>query len=242
MNVMGFDQQDLPKHRLIANLTDDDRDKLAKYLEKVFVLPREVIYWTGRPIDHVYFPLSAVFSLVGTTKEGDTVEIGQVGDEGIVGVSATLGALQGDGHTTTKTSVQIPGTALRLKAKVFDEEMDRNHSLNRCVRRYLGVLYDQLILAVTCNRHHSLEQRCARWLLAAQDRSQADEVPITQEHLADMLGVRRQSAEQTLAALRDKEMIATSRGILAIEQRKKLEAVACECYHIIKHRLDTFLA
>ena len=117
MNVMGFDQQDLPKHRLIANLTDDDRDKLAKYLEKVFVLPREVIYWTGRPIDHVYFPLSAVFSLVGTTKEGDTVEIGQVGDEGIVGVSATLGALQGDGHTTTKRPFKFLAPLCALKPK-----------------------------------------------------------------------------------------------------------------------------
>lgn len=241
MNVMELEPEDPSKHRLIANLTDQDRGQLVQYLEKVFVLPREVIYWPSRPIEHVYFPLSAVFSLVGTTKEGDTVEIGQVGDEGIVGIAVTL-AVQGEGHSTTKTAVQVPGTALRMKGKVFDEEMGRNHSLNRCVRRYLGVLFDQLILAVTCNRHHSLEQRCARWLLAAQDRSQADEVPITQEHLADMLGVRRQSAEQTIAALRDKEMIATSRGILTIEQRKALEAVACECYRIMKHRLDTFLA
>ena len=241
MNVMDLEPEDPSKHRLIANLTDQDRGQLVQYLEKVFVLPREVIYWPSRPIEHVYFPLSAVFSLVGTTKEGDTVEIGQVGDEGIVGIAVTL-AVQGEGHSTTKTAVQVPGTALRMKGKVFDEEMGRNHSLNRCVRRYLGVLFDQLILAVTCNRHHSLEQRCARWLLAAQDRSQADEVPITQEHLADMLGVRRQSAEQTIAALRDKEMIATSRGILTIEQRKALEAVACECYRIMKHRLDTFLA
>jgi CRP-like cAMP-binding protein len=241
MNVIDLEPEDPSKHRLIANLTDQDRGQLVQYLEKVFVLPREVIYWPSRPIEHVYFPLSAVFSLVGTTKEGDTVEIGQVGDEGIVGIAVTL-AFQGEGHSTTKTAVQVPGTALRMKGKVFDEEMGRNHSLNRCVRRYLGVLFDQLILAVTCNRHHSLEQRCARWLLAAQDRSQADEVPITQEHLADMLGVRRQSAEQTIAALRDKEMIATSRGILTIEQRKALEAVACECYRIMKHRLDTFLA
>lgn len=241
MNVMELEPDDPSKHRLIANLTDQDRAQLVQYLEKVFVLPREVIYWPSRPIEHVYFPLSAVFSLVGTTKEGDTVEIGQVGDEGIVGIAATL-AFQGEGHSTTKTAVQVPGTVLRMKAKVFDEEMDRNRSLNRCVRRYLGLLFDQLILSVTCNRHHSLEQRCARWLLVAQDRSQADEVPITQEHLADMLGVRRQSAEQTLAALRDKNMIATSRGFLTIEQRQALEAVACECYRIMKHRLDTFLA
>jgi CRP-like cAMP-binding protein len=242
MNVMEFEPGDPLKHRLLANLNQDDRQQLSQYLEKVFVLPREVIYWPSRPIDTIYFPLSAVFSLVGTTREGDTVEIGQIGDEGIVGVAATLRGLQSDEHSTTKTAVQVPGTALRMKAKLFDEEMDRNRSLNRCVRRYLGVLYDQLILAVTCNRHHSLEQRCARWLLAAQDRSQADEVPMTQEHLADMLGVRRQSAEQTLAALRDKGMIVTSRGILAIENRKALESVACDCYHIIKRRLDTFLA
>lgn len=241
MNSMEFEPHDAMKHRLLANLNADDHDQLAKQVDKVFVLPREVVYWPSRPIDYVYFPLSAVFSFVGTTKEGDTVEIGQVGDEGIVGISATLSS-QGMGQSTTKTSVQVPGTALRMKAKLFDDEMDRNPSLNRCVRRYLGVLHDQLILAVTCNRHHSLEQRCARWLLAAQDRSQADEVPITQEHLADMLGVRRQSAEQTLAALRDKGMIATSRGILAIEQRGALEAVACECYHIMRHRLETFLA
>jgi CRP-like cAMP-binding protein len=241
MNVMELEPDDPSKHRLIANLTDRDREQLVQYLEKVFVLPREVVYWPSRPIEHIYFPLSAVFSLVGTTKEGDTVEIGQVGDEGIVGIAATL-AFQGEGHITTKTAVQIPGTAIRMKAKIFDEEMEHNRSLNRCVRRYLGLLFDQLILSVTCNRHHSLEQRCARWLLVAQDRSQADEVPITQEHLADMLGVRRQSAEQTLAALRDKNMIATSRGILTIEQRQSLEAVACECYRIMKHRLDTFLA
>jgi CRP-like cAMP-binding protein len=241
MTGMELDPQDPSKHRLLANLNDEDRQGLLEHLEKVFVLPREVIYWPSRPIDYVYFPLSAVFSLVGTTKEGDTVEIGQVGDEGIVGISATL-SFQGSGLSTAKTAVQVPGTALRMKAKLFDEQMDRHGSLNRCVRRYLGVLIDQLILAVTCNRHHSLEQRCARWLLTAQDRSQADEVPITQEHLADMLGVRRQSAEQTLATLRDKEMISTSRGILTIEQRKALEAITCECYHIIKHRLDTFLA
>jgi len=241
MTVMELEPQDPWKHRLLANLEEEERRQLIQHLEKVFVLPREIIYWPSRPIDHVYFPLSAVFSLVGTTKEGDTVEIGQVGDEGIVGVSATL-SLQGNAHSTAKTAVQVPGTALRMKAKIFDDGMDQYGSLNRCVRRYLGVLIDQLILAVTCNRHHSLEQRCARWVLTAQDRSQSDEVPITQEHLADMLGVRRQSAEQTIATLRDKDMISTSRGVLTIEQRKALEEITCECYHIIKHRLDTFLA
>ena len=158
MTPMELEPQDPWTHRLLANLNEEDRRQLVQHLEKVFVLPREIIYWPSRPIDCIYFPLSAVFSLVGTTKEGDTVEIGQVGDEGIVGISATL-SFQGNAHSTAKTAVQVPGTALRMKAKLFDDLMDRHASLNRCVRRYLGVLIDQLILAVTCNRHHSLEQR-----------------------------------------------------------------------------------
>lgn len=176
--------------------------------------------------------------MVASTADGDTVEVATVGSEGFTAVTAILGSpktrQQG---ALVKVVTLIPGSVLRLKAEIMEEAVDRNIELNRCTRRYLSVLFTQLVLSVSCNRLHSLEQRCARWLLALQDRAGARELRVTQHHLADMLGVARQSADRWLGELHEAGIIDRRRAVLTIGDRSRLLARTCDCYHAIAERL-----
>jgi CRP-like cAMP-binding protein len=141
-----------------------------------------------------------------------------------------------------KVSTLIPGLIIRMRVDAFEAAVERSNEVNRCVLRYLNVLFTQLVLSASCNRLHSLEQRCARWLLACKDRSQSDEVAVTQELLAEMLGVRRQSVDHVLGELETKQMIECLRGSIRLNDPTELISVACECYHVAKERLENFLA
>ena len=141
-----------------------------------------------------------------------------------------------------KVSALIPGSIIRMRVDAFEAAVERSSEVNRCVLRYLNVLFTQLVLSASCNRLHSLEQRCARWLLACRDRSQADEVAVTQELLAEMLGVRRQSVDHVLGELESTHMIECLRGSIRLNDPSGLACVACECYQLVRERLDTFLA
>lgn len=230
-------------NRLLRAIPKAEFEQLLPYMDRQMLAPREVLYRQGRAVDYVHFPVSAVLSMVASTADGDTVEVATVGVEGFTGVTAILSGSQSrrqQGALVVITTL-IPGTVIRLKASVFEEAVDRNLELNRCTRRYLSVLFTQLVLAVGCNRLHSLEQRCARWLLNCMDRTEYEEIAVTQELLAQMLGVRRQSVDQILDDLEARQMIQCFRGSIKINDRHRLAAVACECYPISKERLDTFL-
>lgn len=231
------------KNRLLSTLPKSEPTQLLPHMERISLFPRQVVQGQGSPVEYVHFPVTGVLSMIASTADGDTVEVATVGSEGFTAVTAILGSpktrQQG---ALVKVVTLIPGSVLRLKAEIMEEAVDRNIELNRCTRRYLSVLFTQLVLSVSCNRLHSLEQRCARWLLACMDRSEYEEIAVTQELLAEMLGVRRQSVDQALGELESNRMIECFRGSIKINDRERLSAVACECYRLSKERLDNFLA
>jgi len=231
------------QNRLLNATAKSELAQLLPHMEGLFLTSREVVYRQGTPITFVYFPVTAVLSMMASTSDGETVEVAPVGSEGLVGVTAILGSPDSRSQqgALVKVITQIPGSVIRMKAELFELEMERNIELNRCVRRYLNVLFTQLVLSVGCNRLHSLEQRCARWLLSSMDRSELDEIAVTQELLAEMLGVRRQSIDNVLGELESNRMIECLRGSIKINDPKRLAGIACECYHVAKERLDNFL-
>lgn len=231
------------RNRLLQAVPRPELDHLLPHMERLDLLPRQVLYRQGTPVDFVHFPVTGVLSMIASTLDGETVEVAAVGNEGFTGVTSILGSsnTRGQQGALVKVVTQIPGSVIRVKADVFEAALERNMELNRCVRRYLSVLFTQLVLSVSCNRLHSLEQRCARWLMSCMDRNQHEEIAVTQELLAEMLGVRRQSVDHVLGELESKQMIECLRGSIKINDHKRLATVACECYHLAKERLDNFL-
>lgn len=232
------------RNRLLSAIPPSELGHLLPHMEPLSLFPRQVLYRQGTAVEHVHFPVTGVLSMIASTHEGETVEVASVGSEGFTEVTAILGGQKTLGHqgAVMRVVTQIPGSVIRLKADVFEAALDQNVELNRCVRRYLSVLFTQLVLSVSCNRLHSLEQRCARWLMSSVDRSQYEEIAVTQELLAEMLGVRRQSVDHVLGELESQRMIECLRGSIRINDQDKLSKVACECYHLAKERLDNFLA
>lgn len=231
----------LDGHRLLAGLPNQDRHRLAKKMHLVTLAPGPLPQGPHGVIRDVWFPLSAIFSLTGTTSEGGVVEISHIGCEGIAGVEAALRAQLSE-TPLVSTTVQIAGTALRMSAGQFAEEVDECPEVNRCLRRYLGFLFAQLLLFTACNRHHSLEQRCARRLLTAQDLSGTPDVRMTQHHLAQLLGVSRQSVDRVLQDLGDRDILGLRRGGVRIHRRQQLKGLSCRCYRLAKKELTEFLA
>jgi DNA-binding MarR family transcriptional regulator len=231
----------LTRHRLLSQLSGKDQHRLAKKMHLVSLDAVEPLYQSSEAIREVFFPLSAVLFFAGTTSEGYVVEVGQIGSEGIAGVEVAM-RTRFAGLSLMTASIEIPGSALRMMADDFAEEVDRYSTVNRCVRRYIGFFLAQLQLLIACNRHHSVEQRGARWLLALQDRTDSRHLYLTQQHLADMLGVTRQTADKLLDEFEAEEILESRRGIVAITDRRKLQARACECYRTIAERLEDVFA
>ena len=232
----------LKDHGLLVQLTRSDRHRIATKMELVSLASNEMIFDTSGAIEDVFFPLSAVLSLSGTTTDGDAVEINLIGCEGIAGVEVAL-RTRFCGQPLFSTIVQIPGTALRMKAEHFAEEVDQHPAVNRCVYRYMGFFLSQLQLFGACNRHHSLEQRCARRLLTAQDMTDgAQTLCMTQHQLAQLLGVSRQSIDRVLHVLEERNILHLSRGQVRIHDRKELKLLSCLCYRILRRGRHGLLA
>ncbi len=229
------------RHVLLAGLPRKDRLRIAEKLELVSLPANLRLYDSHMVIHDVFFPLSAVLSLSGTTAEGAVVEIGQIGREGVAGVETAFRTLL-CGHPLASMLVENSGTALRMKAVDFAEEVDQYASVNRCVRRYMGYWFLQLQLSTACNRHHPLVQRCARRLLTAQDLTGTADQLMTQYQLAQMLGTSRQSVERVLKLLHKNHIVALSRGCVRIEDRAQLKRLACRCYRLIKREWDALFA
>jgi CRP-like cAMP-binding protein len=232
------------KNWILNALPKAELQHLLPLMERVALSSRQVLDRPGVPTEFVYFPLDAVLSLIASTQEGETVEVATVGNEGATGMIAMLSGtrMRTQQGALVKVSTLIPGLIIRMRVDAFEAAVERSNEVNRCVLRYLNVLFTQLVLSASCNRLHSLEQRCARWLLACKDRSQSDEVAVTQELLAEMLGVRRQSVDHVLGELETKQMIECLRGSIRLNDPAELISVACECYHVAKERLENFLA
>ena len=190
---------------------------------------RDGIYEPNKPFEHVYFPETAIGSVVNVLEDGTEIEIATVGYEGMVGLPVFLGTRQ----TPARAFWQVAGTAFRLEAAFLEKEKRNGSPLAATLGLYTQGFFAQIAQSVTCNRLHSLEQRCARWLLMTHDRVPGDEFPLKQEFLAKMLGVRRTGISQVAGRLQRKRLIKYSRGWMSVIDRAGLERLSCECYQVV---------
>jgi CRP-like cAMP-binding protein len=224
-------------NRLLGRLGSEFADRMRQHLQPVKFDYRKILYDAGRPIEFVYFPLSGVASLVKTMEDGGAAEVGTIGNEGMVGVPI----LFGEETDATTVHVEVPGEGLRMPARAFRDVLVRNAGLQDMTRRYAYALFNQISQLVACNRFHDVEQRCARWLLMAQDRMPGDEFMLTHEVLSLMLGVRRSSVTIAAGRLSEAGLIEYRRGHVTILDRPGLKRRACECYHAIQSEYDRVL-
>jgi CRP-like cAMP-binding protein len=225
------------RNRLLAGLPRSEIADILPRMESCSLEHRQMLVEANEPIPYVYFPLSGVVSLVVATVNGATVEVAMVGNEGMLG----LPVLFGSGTAPIGAMVQVPGDALRASAQAFQDRVKIPSALVRRLHLHAEALFFQAAQSVTCMRHHSVSQRCARWLLTAHDRVGDDEFPLTQEALSQMLGVRRASVSAAAGKLQERGLIRYRRGILTIVDRADLERVSCECYRIISAEYDRLL-
>ncbi|HJR07421.1 MAG TPA: Crp/Fnr family transcriptional regulator [Pyrinomonadaceae bacterium] len=217
-------------NRLLAHLPEADFELLRPHMEHVQLPLHTSIIEPHVPIRDNYFPLNALLSMVTIMKDGSMVECGSIGREGMSGIPVLLDA----GETSMQTVVQIAGEAIRVKAEVVKEVYERGGALKQILNRYMHTVVVVGSQSTACNRVHRIEERLARWLLMSADGIGSDEVRITHEYLAVMLGVRRAGVSEAAAKLQEQDLIRYSRGSIQILDRKSLEAAACECYRVVK--------
>jgi CRP-like cAMP-binding protein len=222
---------------LLAGLPRNDRQRILLAGEQVPLALAEVLSRSQERIRHVYFPIEGFISLVAPVEGYGSLEVGLVGDEGMLGISLILGV----NISPLYCVVQGAGSALRMSAAAFRRELERSVALEQTLKRYLYVLQSQLAQMVGCTRFHLVEARLARWLLMSQDRAHIDAFPLTQEFLAYMLGVRRVGVTKAARALRKRKLIAYSRGNMTILDRRGLESAACGCYAAVKDTYDLIM-
>ncbi len=223
---------------MLAALPDEVYQRCAQQLALVDLPLRQPLFESDQPIRDVYFPLTAVASLVVPMRDGGVVEAATVGNEGVVGVPVFLGA-----HSLPMTAfAQIPGRALRIDAGAFRELLaETDGPFATVLQRYSQTLFTQLAQNVACNRLHTVEQRSARWLLMTADRAGGPQFILTQEFLAQMLGVRRASVTQVAGRLAQTGSITSSRGVVTVLDRDQLQQASCECYQTIQNVLERML-
>lgn len=217
-------------NRLLASLPREEYQQLQPYLEPVSLELKQELYQPNVPIEFVYFPLDGMYSLLSLTSEGDLIEVATVGNEGMVGLPVFLGGRQIPGIAM----VQIPGDALRMRAEDLRTHVTPGTSLYEMLHRYTQALFNLISQSALCNRVHSIEQRCCRWLLLTHDRVGTDIFPLTHEFLSQMLGVRRAGVSEVAAKLQNAGFIAYKYGKITVMDRAGLEATSCECYELIK--------
>jgi CRP-like cAMP-binding protein len=197
----------------------------------------KVLYESGSKLSHVYFPTSAIVSLLYVLEDGDSAEIAVVGLEGLVGVSIFMGGIS----TPSRAVVQSAGLAFRIKASSLMEEFNKAGPVCHLLLRYTQVLLTQMSQTAVCNRHHTLDQQLCRWLLLSLDRLPTNELLMTQELIANMLGVRREGVTEAAGQLQKAGLIRYQRGHITVTDRKGLEARSCECYAVVQKKYDRLL-
>jgi len=225
------------QNRLLSTLSRELQIRLLPSMEKVSLSTRQLLYEADTPITHVWFPLSGVMSVVITLRDGAAVEVGTIGNEGLVGTQVFLGAER----SSAKVFSQVAGQALKMRTEAFRRALQEHADLHHIVRRYTQGLMNQISQTTACNHVHSVRQRMCRWLLMTQDRVGVDEFRLTQEFLAHMLGVRRPSVTVAAGALQRAGLIRYARGRIRVLDRAALEAGACECYDTVRQEFDRLL-
>ena len=229
--------QDPKENQLLAALPAAEWERWLPDLELVEMPLGEVLYESGRTLAHVYFPIDAIVSLLYVMENGASAEIAVVGNEGIVGISLFMGGE----NTPSRAIVQSAGHAYRVAGQYLKDEFYRAGPLQRLLLRYTQALITQMAQTAVCNRHHSVEQQLCRWLLMSLDRLASNELSMTQELIANMLGVRREGVTESAGKLQKLELIEYSRGRIVVLDRPALEAHACECYAVVKKEFDRLL-
>lgn len=225
------------QNALLAALPDEDYARLLPDLEAIEMPLGHVLYESGAKMRHVYFPTTAIVSLLYVMEDGSSAEIAVAGNEGIVGVSLFMG-----GETTpSRAVVQSAGHGYRLKGQQLKDEFMRGSAVQHLLLRYTQALLTQMAQTAVCNRHHSLDQQFCRWLLLSLDRLSSNELVMTQELIANMLGVRREGVTEAAGNVQKAGLIEYRRGHITVLDRAGLEARSCECYAVVKREYDRLL-
>jgi CRP-like cAMP-binding protein len=225
------------QNHLLAALPASDFQRLASHLELVPMKLGEVLYESGGQLRYVYFPTTSILSLLYVMEDGASAEIAIVGNEGILGISLFMGGES----TPSRAVVQSAGHAFRLKAALLKNEFGRFGPTMHLLLRYTQALITQMAQTAVCNRHHSVDQQLCRWLLLSLDRLQTNELSMTQELIANMLGVRREGVTEAAGKLQGAGLISYQRGRITVLDRPGLEARSCECYQVVKTEFDRLL-
>ena len=233
---MASESTDPRKNRLLAALPDEDFERWQGQLEPVDLRLGQVLYESGGPLGHVYFPTTAIVSLLYVMENGASAEIAIVGNEGLVGIALFMGGES----TPSRAVVQSAGQGLRLKAQAIKDEFKRAPVLHLLLR-YTQALITQMAQTAVCNRHHSVDQQLCRWLLLSLDRLHGSELVMTQELIANMLGVRREGVTEAALKLQNAGVIRYARGRISVLDRDELARRTCECYAVVKKEYDRLL-
>ena len=225
------------KNRLLAALPHAESQRWLSLLEPVDLPLGEVLYESGITLSHVYFPTTAIISLLYVMENGASAEIAVVGNEGIVGISLFMGGES----TSSRAVVQSAGKGFRLQAQLMKQEFNRAGAVLHLLLRYTQALITQMSQTAVCNRHHSLDQQLCRWLLLSLDRLEGNQLVMTQELIANMLGVRREGVTEGALKLQHAGLIQYSRGHITVLDRAGLEKRTCECYEVVKKEYDRLL-
>lgn len=223
-------------NHLLASLPDAEWQRWLPQLEAVALPLGKVLYEPGKRMSHVYFPTTAIVSLLYVMENGASAEIAVVGNEGVVGISLFMGGES----TPSRAVVQSAGHGYRLSSKIIKDEFNRAPVLHLLLR-YTQALITQMAQTAVCNRHHSLDQQLCRWLLLSLDRLAGDELVMTQELISNMLGVRREGVTEAALKLQKAGLIRYSRGHISVLDRSGLEKRSCECYDVVKKEYDRLL-
>jgi CRP-like cAMP-binding protein len=228
---------DHAKNQLLAALPEPEWERWQANLEPIEMPLGHVLYESGATMQYVYFPTTSIVSLLYVTEDGASAEIAVVGNEGMVGVSLFMGG----GSTPSRAVVQSAGKGFRLKTHIMKIEFDRAGPVLHLLLRYTQALITQMTQTAVCNRHHSLDQQLCRWLLLSMDRLSGDNLVMTQELIANMLGVRREGVTEAAGQLQRAGLIQYARGRITVLNRPGLERRTCECYAVVKNEYDRLL-
>jgi CRP-like cAMP-binding protein len=225
------------QNHLLAALSPEVQARLEPYLEPIALPLGKVLYESGGAMRHVYFPTDSIVSLLYVMESGASAEISVVGNEGLVGVAVFMGGES----TPSRAIVQSAGSALRLPGQRLKDEFNRHGELLQLMLRYTQALITQMAQTAVCNRHHSIDQQLCRWLLLSLDRLPGNRLTMTQELIANMLGVRREGVTEAAGKLQQVGVIEYSRGRITVLDRSELEKMSCECYSVVKKETDRLL-
>jgi CRP-like cAMP-binding protein len=226
------------ENQILTALSADVLDRLTPHLERVTLSQGSIIHKPGEPLLHLFFPLDCLFSITITMQDGATAEVGMIGNQEVLGLNTLMG---NSASTQTAYMVQIPGSAMRIETQRLRQEFKRHDELHDVLLRYTQAFMAQVSQTAACNALHTLDQRLPRWLLETQFRIHSDYLPLTQEFIAHMLGVRRARVTQAAQKLQERKLIQYQRGKVQILNQSGLEASACECFRTTRAEYDRLL-